>query len=521
MDNCVRGSEKDDYLSPDRDEESLDWTEIQDSDSPSKGSSCKVITRECLSAAQWEDLRTVMELLSLREQHARALLIHHHWDVEKLLTVYLEKEKAFLLSEVGLAADNVIGLDFSSTVMCNICMNDVPAEVVTAMDCGHGFCDNCWAGHFAAKISEGQSQRIKCMAYKCNAICDEVFVRNLLGVRHPDLAERLERFLFYSYIEDNRKAKWCTSMPHCGKAILVEEDIFCEVECPCGSQFCFSCSSEAHSPCPCFMWERWEKKCRDNVSDSRYWINVNTMPCPKCHKPIEKNGGCNSVNCICGAQFWWLPGGAMARKRARARLIRSSELYKEDDEKRYMYHYYCYKAHRDHFKQESRRSERVLKKISALEAKDSILISFNVVSNGLHRLYQSRRILTYSYPFAFYMFGEDLFKYGMTDEEREIKKNLFENLQQLLESNVVKLSEYLELPLNMFTEEQARHIRMQILNLSAATDNLCKKMYEFIEKECTHVIAPYQSKGIDKAEELMAVSSDQEGGSDHLMACGD
>ena len=142
------------------------------------------------------------------------------------------------------------------------------------------------------------------MAYKCNAICDEAKIRKLVSARDPNLAERFDRFLLESYIEDNRRVKWCPSVPHCGNAIRVEVDEFCEVECACGLQFCFNCSSEAHSPCSCRMWELWGKKSQDG-SETVNWITVHTKACPKCQKPVEKNGGCNLVSCICGQSFWW------------------------------------------------------------------------------------------------------------------------------------------------------------------------------------------------------------------------
>lgn len=153
---------------------------------------------------------------------------------------------------------------------------------------------------------DGESKRIKCMAHKCNTVCDEDVVRDLVSTKHPELAERFDRFLLESYIEDNNKVKWCPSVPHCGNAIRVAEDNTCEVpevECTCGHQFCFRCLAEAHSPCSCIMWDLWAKKCRDE-SETVNWITVNTKPCPKCHKPVEKNGGCNLVSCICGQPFW-------------------------------------------------------------------------------------------------------------------------------------------------------------------------------------------------------------------------
>lgn len=161
-----------------------------------------------------------------------------------------------------------------------------------------------WTGHFISLINEGRSKRIRCMAERCSAICDEAVIRQLVSKRHSGLAEKFERYLLESYIEDNKMVKWCPSVPHCGNAIRTEDDEFCEVECSCGLQFCFSCLSEAHSPCSCLMWELWSKKCQTE-SETVTWISDHTKACPKCHKPVEKNGGCNLVRCICGQYFWY------------------------------------------------------------------------------------------------------------------------------------------------------------------------------------------------------------------------
>nr|GME00634.1 probable E3 ubiquitin-protein ligase ARI2 isoform X1 [Ipomoea batatas] len=176
---------------------------------------------------------------------------------------------------------------------------------------------------------------------------------------------------------------------------------------------------------------------------------------------------------------------------------------------RYMHYHNRYKAHTDSFKQESRLKETIRDKVSSLEARDSKLKDFSWVTNGLNRLFRSRRALSYSYPFAFYMFGDDLFKDEMTNEQREIKQNLFEDQQQQLEANVEKLSKFIEEPFDEYNDEQIMEVRMQIINLSVLTDTLCKKMYDCIENEllasllfCNHNIAPYQSKGIERATEL-------------------
>ncbi|XP_054786647.1 probable E3 ubiquitin-protein ligase ARI2 isoform X2 [Prosopis cineraria] len=518
----------DDYLSSDEDYHYSDQGSVEgfENDEPDirlvtpKGPTTLVITRESLLAAQKEDLRRVMEMLSLREHHARTLLIYHRWDVETLFEVYVDKGKAALFAEAGVSVDGQCDPDPSvpSSVRCDICIEDVPSHEATRMDCGHCFCNSCWTEHFIVKINEGQSKRIRCMAHRCNAICDEAVVRTLVSKKDPDVAEKFDRFLLESYIEDNKRVKWCPSIPHCGNAIRVEDDELCEVECSCGLQFCFSCLSETHSPCSCLMWELWAKKCRDE-SETVNWIAVHTKPCPKCHKPVEKNGGCNLVSCICGQAFCWLCGGATGREHTWSSIAgHSCGRYKQlektaerakRDLYRYMHYHNRYKAHTDSFKLESKLKETIQSKVAISEERDSTLRDYSWVNNGLSRLFRSRRVLSYSYPFAFYMFGDELFKDEMSEEQREIKQHLFEDQQQQLESNVEKLSKILEEPFDQFTDDKVMELRIQVINLSTIIDNLCQKMYECIENDLLgslqlgiHSIAPYKSKGIERASEL-------------------
>ncbi|KAG5412796.1 hypothetical protein IGI04_000363 [Brassica rapa subsp. trilocularis] len=521
MDDYYTADEEDCYYSSDHDE-SLGGIDNDDSDfhaASSKKSTTQVITQESLLAAQREDLLRVMELLSIKEHHARTLLIHYQWDIEKLISVFVEKGKDSLFSGAGVTVFDSSSLPSSSPNMsCDVCLEDVVAEQMKRMDCGHCFCNDCWTEHFTVQINEGQSKRIRCMAHKCNAICDEDVVRSLVSKKRPDLAEKFDRFLVESYIEDNKMVKWCPSTPHCGNAIRAEDDKLCEVECSCGLQFCFSCMCQAHSPCSCLMWELWRKKCRDE-SETVNWITVHTKLCPKCYKPVEKNGGCNLVRCICGH---WLCGGATGKEHTyRSIAGHSCGRYEDDKERqmerakrdldRYTHYHHRYKAHTDSSKLEDKLRNTILEKVSNSEKKELKLKDFTWVTNGLNRLFRSRRILSYSYAFAYYMFGEELFKDEMSSSEREMKKNLFEDQQQQLEGNVEKLSQLLEEPFDDFSDDKVMDVRIHVINLSVAVDSLCKKMYECIENDLLgslqsgiHNIAPYSSKGIEQAAEFHA-----------------
>lgn len=234
------------------------------------------------------------------------------------------------------------------------------------------------------------------------------------------------------------------------------------------------------------------------------------------------------MTCICGQSFCWLCGGATGRDHTWSSISgHSCGRYQEDKEKqlerakrdlyRYMHYHNRYKAHIDSSKLEDRLSDTILEKVSILEKRQLQFKDFSWVTSGLHRLFRSRRVLSYSYPFAFYMFGEELFKDEMSAEEREIKQNLFEDQQQQLEANVEKLSKFLEEPFDQFADDKVTQIRIQVINLSVAVDTLCKTMYECIENELLgslqvgiHNIAPYSSNGIERASDF--ISSREAGG---------
>nr|CAD1837294.1 unnamed protein product [Ananas comosus var. bracteatus] len=370
----------------------------------------------------------------------------------------------------------------SRPVTCAVCFEKIPSSGVTEMGCGHFYCNGCWTEYFIIQIKEGQSRHITCMTPTCKAICDEDVVRNFVSASHQDIVDRFDRFLLESYIEDNNMVKWCPSVPHCGNAIRVKGDIICEVECTCGLQFCFSCLAEAHSPCSCLMWELWLKKC-DEESATINWIAVNTKPCPN-----------------------WLCGGAVGRVNTWGYITRHScGRFGEEQKKsmqleraevyRHMHYYNRYNAHTESFMLERELEKTISGRISNLGKEDD-----SWITNGLNTLFRSRSILSYSYPFAYCMFGEELFKDEMNPRERQIKQNLFEDQQQQLESNVERLSSFLGKGDFDFSDDTIMKARTNVITLSSIVDGLCKKIYEYIENDLlgpvqeNHNISPYKSK---------------------------
>lgn len=75
-----------------------------------------------------------------------------------------------LLMPPGVAAAAAGG---EGLVPCMVCMSDVAPSELTAMSCGHAFCNSCWKEHMRIGITEGMSKRLKCMQPSCGVVCDE------------------------------------------------------------------------------------------------------------------------------------------------------------------------------------------------------------------------------------------------------------------------------------------------------------------------------------------------------------
>ena len=117
------------------------------------------------------------------------------------------------------------------------------------------------------------------------------------------------KWLCKSFTDDNKSIKWCPELG-CEYCILLKEYVTVQnpVECECGAMFCYMCGQTNHDPVSCDTSSKWEEK-NTAESENVTWIMANCKNCPnkKCGKPIEKNQGCNHMNCrSCGHDFCWV-----------------------------------------------------------------------------------------------------------------------------------------------------------------------------------------------------------------------
>ncbi|EFJ52718.1 hypothetical protein VOLCADRAFT_102701 [Volvox carteri f. nagariensis] len=400
------------------------------------------------------------------------------------------------------------------------------------MDCGHTFCNDCWRQHFKVQIGEGQARTIRCMSHRCGVVCDEEKVCALLksdcgtrsssaggaggvcggsssgggdgtnvssdgGVKEAAGAlEKYTRSLALSYVEDNARVQFCPRVPWCGHAIQVDGDPFVEPECACGKVFCFK-------------WDEWDEKIHGD-SETRNWFMANTKPCPKCQKPVEKNGGCNLVMCKCGQAFCWLCGAATGTAHTWQKIEGHScgrwkdEMDRKIDaaarnHQRYMHYFERYKLHMDSYNKEGAKRTDLLKRIgemveTGIEARD-----YTWLVRAMDQLKVARGVLSNSYAFAYFFFGGEMYKDNFSEQENQRNQTLFEDYQQRLESEVERLSGLVEDCSGSLTIDA--DARVQVINSTVSIESRIIKFFEMIETDlygqlqsCSAQIAVYRSK---------------------------
>lgn len=158
--------------------------------------------------------------------------------------------------------------------------------------------------HFEIQISQGISTQIRCMASGCDVLVPEDLVLTL--VSRPMIRDKYQQFAFQDYVKSHPELRFCPGT-NC-QVIVRSQDLsakkaICKA---CNSSFCFRCSAEYHAPTDCAVIRKWLVKCADDSETANY-ISANTKDCPKCNICIEKNGGCNHMQCYnCKYDFCWM-----------------------------------------------------------------------------------------------------------------------------------------------------------------------------------------------------------------------
>jgi len=248
------------------------------------------------------------------------------------------------------------------TVSCDICMDDVPENMMYTCKKGHQCCCvRCMANHVKVAVSE--KAMAKCQhSDGCDCELDEADVRELVKrVNDPkefpmSIADEYANLILLRCLMNIPGIIACPT-PGCGNWII-SSDVHRAERCKCDgccAVFCSHCRKPYHYHCSCNdvprfqeRWIEWIRGGRDRyhkdktdavekVNTARAEIEArnkvlmkkyqdmladelfkqeNGRYCPKCRRVVIKDGGCDSMVCGrnyhggntqdgCGASFDW------------------------------------------------------------------------------------------------------------------------------------------------------------------------------------------------------------------------
>ncbi|XP_075937458.1 ankyrin repeat and IBR domain-containing protein 1-like isoform X1 [Anarhichas minor] len=480
--------------------------------------------RELYEGLRPQDLRRLKDMLIVETADmlqaplftAEALLRAHDWDREKLLEAWMSNAvECCQRSGVQMPNPPPSGYNAWDTLpsprtprntrssitspdqislmpadeessLCGICMSSISVfEEPVDVSCGHEFCRACWEGFLNLKIQEGEAHNIFCPAFDCYQL---VPVEVIESVVSREMDRRYLLFDIKAFVENNPAIRWCpeagceravrlsTQGPGTSSADPLSFPLLRApaVDCGKGHLFCWECQGEAHEPCDCEIWKLWLQKVTEmrpeelaGVSEAYedaancLWLLSNSKSCANCKSPIQKNEGCNHMQCAkCKYDFCWIcleewkkhsssTGGYY--RCTRYEVIQqveeqSKEMTEEAEMKhksfqeldRFMHYYTRFKNHEHSYQLEQRLLKTAKEKMEqlsrALSGREGGPPDTTFIEDAVLELLKTRRILKCSYPYGFFL------------EPKSTKKEIYELMQTDLEMVTEDLAQKVNRP---------------------------------------------------------------------------
>lgn len=493
---------------------------------------------------------TILPSFSLGE--LLVMLQYKKWLVDEVTGDYYDNWPR-LRDQCGLTDTRGEVHDISTTAnfTCTICCETGNLNTFSLL-CNHHYCSECYARYVEANLARGVL--IRCMDVECNLTLLPEDVEKLLAGRKqhdvgageetecpaidPDTdydassdydrqfanldlsgtysmhkqgdplihSEMLFNAARVSIDTLRSRYRWCPA-PDCGNLAELTQDPRPEtydrssdcdlrnipiVKCPNSHEFCFGCQYENHLPCPCWLVERWIRRCEDD-SETANWIEANTQSCPKCQSQIEKNGGCNHMTCQkCRYEFCWICLGTWEKHQStywscnrydskQVEEVKKRRSEKQQSLNRYLHFFKRFSVHQKSMEGDECTLRNVHKcmllYMKAQRDNKDRGVSWNDVqflSDAIRSLTSGRKTLMWTYAFAFHLKKTNL-------------SEIFEGMQDFLNKTVEDLSMLFE-DINKIrnNEDAVRKIttsKLEIVNLAALVSRRQQLLIECAHSE--------------------------------------
>ncbi|XP_022150406.1 probable E3 ubiquitin-protein ligase ARI8 [Momordica charantia] len=483
-----------------------------------------ILNESDIRQRQEDDITRISSVLSISRVASIVLLRHFNWSVTKVHDEWFADE-ARVRKQVGLLEAPVLHVLNARERTCGICFESYAHSRIKSAACGHPFCASCWEGYISTAINDGPGcLTLRCPDPSCGAVVDQDMINSLTSNEDRD---KYARYLLRSYVEDNKKTKWCPA-PGCDCAVLFDAgNGNYDVSCLCTYGFCWNCTEEAHRPVDCATVEKWVLK-NSAESENMNWILANSKPCPKCKRPIEKNQGCMHMTCTppCKFEFCWLCLGAWSDHGERTggfyacnryEVAKQDGVYDEAEKRREMAknslerytHYYERWASNQTSRQKAladlHQMQNVhIEKLSDIHCTPESQLKF--ITEAWLQIIECRRVLKWTYAYGYYL-----------PEQEHAKRQFFEYLQGEAESGLERLHQCAEKELLQFLNAEGpskefNDFRTKLAGLTSVTRNYFENLVRALENGLSDVNSHGACSGTTSSKNTAGSSKGGRGG---------
>jgi ariadne-1 len=385
-----------------------------------------------------ERIEELSRSLGMSTQICEKLLLKYSFSVSAVLAAIVDDFEG-VLKDCGLEL-SATEKTMSDVIVCGICYDEVEATNKYSLRCGHQFCSLCWFSYVTdASESKFSFLDTRCPEHNCRVSLLRCDVQAISAAS----LSKWDQYLLESFVELDPSLRYCPGADcRCVAAVNQLSSFSKSVTCDsCRTSFCFACGERPHDPATCDDFLAWKRL----KESSRLWLKNHSKPCPGCQVPIEKNGGCNHVNCSsCHADFCWLCLGLLNEHLEshicnRYNPIDSAE---DDFERHALFTATRFEAHdnAEDFAFEQLKKFQPLKLLEALwflEEED-----LETLKRGLDTLVRARCFLKHSY----------IASLGLRNDQEALKKH--DKQHSCLEMFTERLSQLTEMNLHRLYQEQ-------------------------------------------------------------------
>ena len=194
---------------------------------------------------------------------------------------------------------SLLNSDDQTQFTCGICLCDVDetADVYRLACCGHIYDKSC-----VIQQLKSPEFPLKCVTDDCE---ERLVWRDLQNLLNQSERKKLAFSALDDYVKSNPESvKYCPTAD-CGMVYRVSTDGRRYSCGACLAEICTSCHKQWHDGLTCAMFKS-ERQVDGRLKEWMMKDPSNRKNCPRCRTPIEKNEGCNHMECSqCKAHMCW------------------------------------------------------------------------------------------------------------------------------------------------------------------------------------------------------------------------